>query len=100
MSHSTTIELGPNDQETIEYPVDDDTDCVLVTPKSTPHNDVTTIPTWEIDGEEFPEGEEGIEEYPGRLEPLGDMLLLKIRNEVDQAVEVTVGLREKKLASA
>lgn len=100
MSNSDTVELGPNDQETVEYPVEDDTDVVLVTPKASPHDDVSTIIGWLIGDEEFPDGEQPLSEYPAKLEPLGDTLLLKLRNESDQDVEITVGIREKKLASA
>lgn len=97
MSQSQTIELGPNDQETVRYKVEDSTDRVLVTLKSSDHNKVTTIPSWEIEDDEFSEDEQGIGEYPARLEPLGDVLKLKVRNQTDRDTTVTVGIREKKL---
>lgn len=101
MSQSDTMDLAANDQQTITFDVDDATDRLLVTIKSTEHQNVSTFPTWVIDGEEFPDGEQPIEDYPGRLEPLGDVLKLKIRNvDPNQETTVTVGIREKKLASA
>lgn len=101
MSQSDTIELGPNDQDTVTFDVDENTDRLLVTLKSSEHQDVSTFPTWLIDGTEFPDEKQSIGEYPARLEPLGDVLELKIRNDHSQQdTEVTVGIRQKKLASA
>lgn len=101
MSQSDTIELGPNDQDTLTYEVDDTTDVLLVAITGTEHQDITTFPTWIIDGQQFPDNQRDMGEYPARLQPLGDVLELKIRNDSNQkATEVTVGFREKKLASA
>lgn len=97
MSKSQTIELGPNSQDAIGYPVDEDTESVLVTLKSSEHDDVQTIPSWFIDDEEFPDESQPIDEYPAAMEPLGDRLEIKFRNQVDRETSVTVGIREKKL---
>lgn len=101
MSDSKQIELDANDQDEVEYEVADNTDVLLVSLKSDEHQDVTTYPTWYIEDEDFPEGEQGVGEYPARLEPLGDRLVLKVRNEHEQkGTTVTVGFREKKLVTA
>lgn len=100
MSESETIELGPNDQKTISFEVDDATDVLLVSMRSSEHQNVSTFPTWLIGGEQFPDEEQPVTEYPARLEPLGDELELKIRSDdAHQSTEVVVGFREKKLVA-
>lgn len=97
MTESKTVELGPNGQQTVKYDVSENTHTILVTAMSPQHSDVSLIPSWDIDDKEFPEEPRNIDEFPGKLEPLGDKLLLKIRNETDKETEVTVGIREKKV---
>lgn len=100
MGEAQTITLEPNGQQTITTIIDDDTDHVLVSMKSSQHDDIVTFPTWIIDDEHFPEDKQDITEYPARLEPLGDKLELMIRNESERQTDVTVGIREKKKATA
>lgn len=100
MSESDTLELEPNGQKTIEYEVDDATDVLLVSIRSSEHQNITTFPTWLIDGKQFPDERQPISEFPARMEPLGDVLELKIRSDdPNKATEVTVGFREKKLVT-
>lgn len=97
MSESETYELGPNDQETFTVEVEDDEISSLLIPmKSSEHKEVSTFPTWILDGEEFPEGEKGISAYPAELSVLGDVLKIKIRNNSEKPTKVTVGTRKKK----
>lgn len=97
MPQSETIHLGPHDQETVSFDVSDNAESLLVSLKSSEHGEVTTLPSWQVDEAEFSEQQKSIDEYPVRMEPLGEELLLKIRNQTDRETDVTVGLREKRL---
>lgn len=101
MPKSKKLQLEPNDQDTVTFEVDETTDVLLVSMRSDEHQDVSTFPTWVIEDEQFPDEPQSVSDYPVRMEPLGDVLELKVRNDdPHQTTEVTIGFREKKLASA
>jgi len=96
---SETFELGPNEQKSFEYDVDPQTAHLNVLLKSSDHGDVSTLPSWFVGDEEFPQSAQSVDEYPGQMEALGDRLVIKIRNESDRETRITVGVREVRLAS-
>lgn len=104
MANAMTTTLGPNDQETLTHTVAENTDSILVTLKSSEHENIITIPTWTITTDEgteeqFPDNKQPLDNYPAQLQPLGDTLELKIRNTTEHETTVTVGFREKKLTT-